>query len=117
VEDNEVNQMVAVEILRDAGYAVEVAGNGRVALDLLEQSPRAIDLILMDCQMPEMDGFEAAALIRQRESRDGNAKRIPIIALTANAMKGDRERCLACGMDGYISKPIDAPELMQTMRS
>jgi signal transduction histidine kinase/CheY-like chemotaxis protein len=107
-EDNLVNQKVATTLLRKAGHEVSVAENGRVALAL--HQAQAFDLILMDVQMPEMDGMEATALIRQAEQ--GTGHHIPIVAMTANAMAGDREICLAAGMDGYVSKPIHVAELM-----
>ena len=107
-EDNAVNQRVALRILEKAGHRVAIAENGRVALRMLEEQP--FDLILMDVQMPEMDGFEATALIREKEERTG--RHIPIIAMTAHAMTGDRERCLAAGMDDYISKPVTASALL-----
>jgi CheY-like chemotaxis protein len=109
-EDNVVNQRVALRILQKAGHRVEIAGNGREALAALSKEPD-FDLILMDVQMPEMDGFEATAAIRLRES--GSGVRIPIIALTAHAMKGVQERCLDAGMDGYVSKPIRPRELLE----
>jgi signal transduction histidine kinase/DNA-binding response OmpR family regulator len=101
-EDNRINQMVVVRMLEKAGHRVDVAGNGRLALGLLERGP--YDLVLMDCQMPEMDGFEAARAIRAAEA--GTGRHLVIVALTANAMEGDRERCLAAGMDDYLAKPI-----------
>jgi two-component system, sensor histidine kinase and response regulator len=107
-EDNAVNQRVALRILEKGGHRVAIAENGRVALRMLEEQP--FDLILMDVQMPEMDGFEATALIREKEKRSG--QHIPIIAMTAHAMAGDRERCLAAGMDNYISKPVTASALL-----
>ena len=110
-EDNPVNQRLAVRILEKMGHKVAVAGNGRHALDALEERP--FDLILMDVQMPEMDGFEATGRIRRRESDNGG--HIPIIALTAHVMKGDRERCLAAGMDAYVSKPLKIEELTRTI--
>jgi CheY-like chemotaxis protein len=111
VEDNEINQMVAEEILRNAGFVFEVASDGHQALNLLGR--REFDLVLMDCQMPGMDGFETTQRIRAGEAQDG--KRVPIVALTANAIQGDRERCLAAGMDAYVTKPIDATTLTQTI--
>jgi CheY-like chemotaxis protein len=108
-EDNRVNQRVAVSILEKAGHRVTVANNGREALD--QWSEQAFDLILMDVQMPEIDGLEATALIRAREGK--TAEHIPIIALTAHAMKGDQERCLAAGMNAYLSKPIHARQLIE----
>ena len=105
VEDNIVNQRVALRILEKEGHTVVVAGNGREALKTLGEDP-TFDLILMDVQMPEMGGFEATAAIR-REEREGH-RHIPIIAMTAHAMIGDQELCLAAGMDDYISKPVRA---------
>jgi two-component system, sensor histidine kinase and response regulator len=102
VEDNAINQAVATGMLRKRGHTVVVAAHGRQALAILEGS--TIDLALMDIQMPEMDGFAVTACIREQEKGTGN--HLPIVALTAHAMQGDRERFLAAGMDGYISKPI-----------
>jgi signal transduction histidine kinase/CheY-like chemotaxis protein len=115
-EDNEVNRIVATEILRKAGYRFETAVNGKIALEAVKKD--YYDLVLMDCQMPVMDGFEATREIRAWE-RGGPAEKrrtIPIIALTANAMKGDRERCLQAGMDAYTSKPIDPKHLLTAMK-
>jgi two-component system, sensor histidine kinase and response regulator len=111
-EDNAINQMVALRTLGKEGHKVVVAENGRVALEMLAKE--TFDVVLMDVQMPEMDGFEAAEEIRRREQ--GTGRRIPIIALTAHAMKGDRERCLKSGMDGYVSKPIMIEELRKALR-
>ena len=109
-EDSPVNQIFAVTLLQKHGHSVQVVENGKEALAALEAG---FDVILMDVQMPEMDGFEATETIRDHESRTG--EHIPIIALTAHAMKGDRERCLDVGMDGYVSKPIRAEELLRTI--
>ncbi len=108
-EDNIVNQKVVSSVLKKTlGYHADIVANGKEAIEMLEKFD--YDLILMDCQMPEMDGYEAATIIRDENStvRDRN---IPIIAITANAMKGDREKCLDVGMDDYVSKPINAMEL------
>jgi len=106
-EDNAVNQKLVARLLEKRGHFVKIVENGREALESLEQE--SYDLILMDVQMPEMDGFEATGELRRLEKQSG--RHTPVIALTAHAMKGDRERCLAAGMDGYLSKPIRAPEL------
>jgi CheY-like chemotaxis protein len=106
-EDNPVNQKLAIRLLEKTGCRVVTASNGREALNLLQQSRHApFDLVLMDIQMPEMDGMEATAAIRDAEKSSG--AHLPIIAMTANAMRGDRERYLGGGMDGYISKPVDS---------
>ena len=107
-EDNIVNQRVALRILEKAGHVVAVAENGKVALGMLAE--RTFDLILMDVQMPEMGGFEATALIREKEEFTG--RHIPIVAMTAHAMAGDRERCLNAGMDDYLAKPVAAASLL-----
>jgi two-component system, sensor histidine kinase and response regulator len=110
-EDNLVNQRLAVRILEKNQCSVTVAQDGREALRQLDR--QAFDIVLMDVQMPQMDGFEATALIRDRERQTG--KHVPIIALTAHAMSGDREHCLRAGMDDYISKPIRARELIEKL--
>jgi signal transduction histidine kinase/DNA-binding response OmpR family regulator/HPt (histidine-containing phosphotransfer) domain-containing protein len=112
-EDNAVNQKLVVRLLEKEGHTVVVAGNGREALAALGNE--AFDLVLMDVQMPEMDGLEATARIRQAEQ--GTGRHLPILAMTAHAMKGDRERCLAAGMDGYIAKPIHVRELLQRIEA
>ncbi len=113
-EDNLVNQTLVVRLLGKAGHNVVVAGNGKEALAALAKAgPGAFDLVLMDVQMPEMDGFEAAAAIRKKER--GTGTHLPIIAMTAYAMKGDRERCLAAGLDGYLPKPVKREELIDAL--
>jgi CheY-like chemotaxis protein len=110
-EDNLVNQRVASRLLEKEGHTVFIANNGVEALRACEQ--RTFDLILMDVQMPQMDGLEATSEIRKREKKQGT--HIPIIAMTAHAMADDRDRCLAAGMDAYISKPIDIQFLFETI--
>jgi PAS domain S-box-containing protein len=112
VEDNPVNQKVALRMLEKLGIKGDVAWNGVEAVDATAHN--SYDLILMDCQMPEMDGFAATRVIRQRE---GNQRHIPIVAMTANAMAEDRQRCLAAGMDGYIAKPMKVGELAAALTS
>jgi CheY-like chemotaxis protein len=112
VEDNPANQKLATYILQDRGHTVEIAGDGQAAVYLTEQN--RYDVVLMDVQMPGMNGLEATAAIRKRE--DGGS-RVPIIAMTAHAMKSDRERCLAAGMDGYLSKPVNAREMIGVVES
>ncbi len=114
-EDNEVNQMVAAELLRQAGASCTIASDGTEAIEKALNGD--YDVILMDCQMPVIDGFEATRQIRQAEARDPLKKHRPIVALTANAIKGDRELCIDAGMDGYVTKPIDPPELFRTILS
>ena len=124
-EDNRVNRLVALQQLRALGYRVQAVENGHQALHVLARE--RFDLVLMDCQMPELDGYEATRRIRRRE-REGSAetpaggepvsalKRLPVIAITAHAMKGDREKCLAAGMDDYIAKPFRADQIAAVLR-
>jgi len=111
-EDNPVNQRLAVRLLEKRGHRVTVAGNGRETLDALDREN--FDLVFMDVQMPEMDGMEATTAIRDKEKRTGQHQ--PIIALTAHAMTGDREKCLAGGMDGYLTKPIRPQQLDEILQ-
>ncbi len=108
-EDNPTNQQIALAILEDAGIIVEIANNGKEALDVLRN--RSFDAVLMDIQMPEMDGYDATQRIRE----DSNLADLPIIAMTAHAMKGDEEKCLRAGMDGYVSKPINRDMLFHSL--
>ena len=112
-EDNLVNQTLALRLLEKRGYVVVVSGDGQAALAALEKD--SFDLVLMDIQMPGMDGFEATSAIREKEKRTGG--HIPIVAMTAHALKGDQERCIAAGMDGYVSKPIRTSELFSAIES
>ncbi|MGC3972889.1 MAG: response regulator [Nitrospira sp.] len=109
-EDNPVNQKVACRMLEKFGYRVDVATNGREAVAAYERM--RYPLIFMDCQMPEVDGFEATALIRGMEE---GVRHTPIVAMTANAMQGDRERCLAAGMDDYVAKPVRPKDLQAVL--
>jgi CheY-like chemotaxis protein len=110
-EDNVVNRKLAEHLLQRRGHTPVMVTNGREAVDALRREQ--VDLVLMDLQMPEMDGFEATAIIRDREMATGD--HLPIIALTAHAMEGDRQRCLDAAMDGYISKPVKAVELFEVI--
>jgi two-component system sensor histidine kinase/response regulator len=115
-EDNEINQDVAAEVLKHAGYHCDVVSNGRQAVEALQRA--SYDIVLMDCQMPVMDGLEATRLVRNLEQTAGADRHaVPIIALTANVLKGERDRCLAAGMSGFLSKPFDPAKLIETIES
>jgi len=115
-EDNEINQKIIQYSLTNAGYTVDIAQNGQEAIDMYHKN--SYDLVLMDVQMPVLDGYEATAHIRDMESTIlNNSIHIPIVALTANAMKGDREKCLDAGMDEYLSKPFTPNDLVGIIRS
>jgi CheY-like chemotaxis protein len=113
-EDNCVNQMLAVRLLEKSGHSVCVAANGRDAVSLFEKYD--YDAVLMDVQMPEMDGLEATRQIRRVESESGSRRHTPVIALTAHAMSGDEESCIEAGMDSYLSKPLDPRMLSEALR-
>jgi two-component system, sensor histidine kinase and response regulator len=113
VEDNVINQEVALYMLTKKGYSVIIANNGEEALFLVENE--GVDLLLMDVQMPKMNGYEATRKIREMEMQTGVHK--PIIGVTANAMRGDKEKCIEAGMDGYLTKPIRMDELFRTIDS
>ena len=111
VEDNEINQQVAEEILSDKGFEVTIANDGQEGVNTLFKSPNAFDLVLMDIQMPIMDGYKATKTIR----RDERFKKLPIVAMTANAMAGDREKALGAGMNDHVAKPIDVKNLFEVL--
>ena len=112
-DDNDINQLVAGELLRKAGWTCDLVADGRAAVAAVAAT--RYDAVLMDCQMPEMDGLEATRQIRRAEAAAADGRHVPVIALTANAIKGDRENCLASGMDDYLSKPLSPPDLYATL--
>jgi len=114
-EDNAINRELVTRLLQKRGHTVMAVTTGREAVDLLDKDAANCDIVLMDVEMPDMDGFQATAIIREKEKISG--KHIPIVALTAYAMKGDRERCLAAGMDGYVPKPIRHQNLFETIQT
>jgi CheY-like chemotaxis protein len=114
VEDNPINQMVAQKMLQKVGLKPVLANNGAEALERI--SEQSFDLVLMDCQMPEMDGFDATREIRKLDIRAINRRQLPVIAMTANVMSGDRERCLEVGMDDYIGKPVQREQLASVLK-
>ena len=113
-EDNRINQMYIVELLKQCGCSCDLAATGHEALEAVQH--RRYDLVLMDCQMPEMDGLTATREIRRREALQEISRHLPIVALTANALQGDRERCLEAGMDDYLTKPLEAHMLYETLK-
>ncbi|MDL2218206.1 response regulator [Christensenellaceae bacterium OttesenSCG-928-M15] len=115
VEDVEINREIVIEILRDTGVKIDTAKNGLEAVDLFAGNPGKYDMILMDLQMPELDGYEATGCIREMEEKKQTQTRIPIVAMTANAFKEDIDKCLQAGMNGHVSKPIDVGLLMEKM--
>ena len=112
VEDNRINQKLTAKILEKNGYSYDVAANGKEALNLYREN--RYDLVLMDCLMPEMDGYVATLKIRQFEKKN-NLRRIPVIALTANVMKGERQKVLSAGMDDYIAKPVNPQNMIDLL--
>ena len=110
-EDDRVNQLLAVRLLRRLGHQVELASDGRETIAALAK--QRFDVVLLDIQMPLMDGFEVISRIREEEKQTG--AHLPVIAMTAHALTGDRERCLACGMDGYVAKPVRHQELIEAI--
>ncbi len=110
VDDSKMNQMVAIGLMEDARLAIDVARNGQIAVDMVRANE--YDLVLMDMQMPVMDGIEATKLIRS----DTRFAHLPIVAMTANAMSGDRDACLEAGMDDHVAKPIDPVELFEALQ-
>ena len=115
-EDNEMNQMIAEAILTEAGFEVEIAADGEMAVEKMKTAPAGYyDIILMDIQMPRMDGYEAAKLIRALE--DPEKAKIPIVAVTANAFEEDRKVALEAGMNGHLAKPYDIPAIMETLKT
>ena len=116
-EDNLVNQKLARILLQKMGFKVVVAENGASALSMVAAQLDAFALVIMDCQMPEMNGYDAARAIRDLQTARGTKRRLPIVAMTANAMSGDEELCLSSGMDFYVAKPIDPQKLTKALNA
>jgi CheY-like chemotaxis protein len=114
VEDNLINQKVATKMLQKAGYSCDIASNGKEAVEAFALTGYSV--ILMDCQMPVLSGYDATRAIRDREKEGGTVNHVPIIAMTANTMKGDEEECIACGMDDFISKPFSLAVLVDKIQ-
>jgi CheY-like chemotaxis protein len=114
VEDNELNQKFAIAVIRKLGYEMDIASNGLIGVQLFKEN--TYDLILMDIQMPEMNGIEATQAIRQLEASEGSGKHVPIIAVTAFAMEQDKRNCMEAGMDDFIAKPYKPFELEQKIK-
>lgn len=114
VDDDLINQKVMVNLLKRKGWIATAAGSGPKCLELLQQQP--FDLILLDIQMPQMDGFTTATEVRRQESTSSPHRRIPIVALTTIAQPGTREKCIACGMDDHLTKPVNTAELYATIQ-
>jgi CheY-like chemotaxis protein len=113
-EDNQVNRRFVTRVLQKRGHTVATAANGKLAMEAIDRlKPKTFDVVLMDVQMPELDGLSATVLIRQAERASGG--HLPIVAMTAHAMAGDRERCIAAGMDGYVTKPLHPHEVLETV--
>ncbi len=113
-EDNATNQKLIVRLLEKCGCRVDVAADGKEAVEMWSRLP--YDMVLMDCQMPDMDGYEATAEIRRREAEGTPKRRTPIVALTASTMQGDSEKCLASGMNDFISKPVQVENLLRAIQ-
>jgi CheY-like chemotaxis protein len=114
VEDNHVNQKVTISLLQQGGFEIDLAEDGLAAIQAFHS--QVYDLVVMDCQMPRCDGWEATRAIRRLEATEGKGRHVPIVALTAQALTGDREKCIASGMDDYLTKPVDGKILLQVVR-
>ncbi len=115
VEDNPVNQKVAAGLLKQIGILADIANDGLEGIQAFRRKP--YDLIIMDCQMPRLDGWECTRAVRKLEASSGGGRRVPIVALTAQALPGDREKCLSSGMDDYLTKPVDADLFLKAVQA